>query len=44
LKGDSAPPPVVQHGILVSMKHGPFSLRREYALTAAPAESVGAIA
>jgi hypothetical protein len=44
LKGDSAPPPVVEHGILVSMKHGPFTLRREYGLTVAPAESVGAIA
>ena len=44
LKGDSAPPPVVQHGILVTMKHGPFTLRREYALTVAPAESVSAIA
>jgi hypothetical protein len=44
LKGDSAPPPVIQHGILVTMKHGPFTLRREYALTVAPATTVGAIA
>ena len=44
LKGDSAPPPVVQHGILVTMKHGPFTLRREYALTVAPAAQVAAIA
>ena len=42
LKGDSAPPPVIQHGILVTMKHGPFTLRREYALAAAPAANVGA--
>ena len=44
LKGDSAPPAVIQHGILVTMKHGPFTLRREYALSVAPATSVGAIA
>ncbi|HVL68779.1 MAG TPA: hypothetical protein VM364_16065 [Vicinamibacterales bacterium] len=44
LKGDSAPPPIVQHGILVNMKHGPFTLRREYALSVAPATTVGAIA
>jgi hypothetical protein len=43
LKGDSAPPPVIQHGILVTMKHGPFTLRREYALSLAPATTVGAI-
>ncbi|HYC56761.1 MAG TPA: hypothetical protein VEL28_17655, partial [Candidatus Binatia bacterium] len=41
LKGDSAPPPVIQHGILVIMKHGPFTLRREYALVSS-AEAVAA--
>jgi hypothetical protein len=44
LKGDSPPPAVIQHGILVTMKHGPFTLRREYALSVAPSTTVGPIA
>lgn len=44
LERNSAVPPIVQHGILVTTKHGPFTLRREYSLVVAPASNLGALA
>lgn len=44
LERNSAVPPIVQHGILVTTKHGPFTLRREYSLVVAPASNLGAFA
>lgn len=44
LTRDSAAPPIVQHGILVTANHGPFTLRREYSLAIAPTSNLGALA
>ncbi len=44
LERNSAVPPIVQHAILVTTKHGPFTLRREYSLVVAPASNLGALA
>jgi hypothetical protein len=35
LKNSASIQPIVQHGVLVTMKHGPFTLRREYSLNLA---------
>jgi hypothetical protein len=40
LSGDSTAPTLTQRGVLVRCRVGPFTLRREYLVPEAPAQSV----